>query len=107
MIIRGKISVSQYRKLRRRTPRCLRKKCGTENVYTQVVGGEYYGSPWKKFCLTVLKRFVGEPLGVSEKFRCRKSLGKRDRERGIPILRRNIFASKYRNISQRNPSVFH
>ena len=66
----------------------------------------YHDFPLKNFCLTVPEKFVEEPFCVSEKFWFRKMLGIREGT-GITIFRQNCFASQYRIISYRNPSVFH
>ena len=58
--------------------------------------GEYHDFPSKFFCLTVPKRFVGEPFGVSlisgiEKFYASEGY--------VTVFRRKFFVSQYRNIS--------
>ncbi len=39
---------------------------GTEKVWIRGRGGEYQDIPWKKFCFTYPKKFIGEPFSVSQ-----------------------------------------
>ena len=59
-------------------------------------GGEYQDLPSKIFCLTVPKKFVGEPFSVSLISGIEKLYAS---EGYVTIFRRKFFVSQYRNIS--------
>ena len=67
-------------------------------------GREYQDNPWKNFCFTVPKIFVGEPLlfhyfRVSKKFMLERVMSR------FSIFCRTFFVSQCRKYSQVNPSV--
>ena len=58
-------------------------------------------------CLTVPKKFVGEPFCVSENFWYRKNLWIRRGEGGsVTIFHRKFVVSQYRKTWQGNPCLF-
>ena len=64
--------------------------------------GKYQEFPSKIFCLSVPKKFIGEPYRLSlisgiEKFYASEGY--------VTIFRRKFFVAQYRNISKRNPSM--
>ena len=64
--------------------------------------GEVSRFSFEKFCLTVPKKFVGEPIRESviagvEKFYASEGY--------VTIFHRNFFVSQHRNVSQRNLSM--
>ena len=95
---RSKFLVSQYRKFRWGTLRCIRKLRVLKNFYASE-RGEYHVSPSKTFCHTIQKNFVGEHFGVSRNFGYRKILCIREGGGGYHVLRQKLFVTQYRKNS--------
>ena len=101
-----KIVLSQStERIRGRTLQCFRKSLLSKNVRDK--RGVCSDFPSNLFCLTVPNNFVRESLCNSGKLRYGEILWTRRGEEGsFTIFRRNLFVSRYPNVSQRNPSVF-
>ena len=84
--------------------RCIVKYRVAKNFLHQS-GRGYQISPWKTFCHTVSKGFLGEHFGVYGNFGYRKILCIREGG-GITHFRRIFFVTQYRKMSLGNTSVY-
>ena len=81
---------------------CFRKPLVAKKFVEKKGGGGLLKLSVGNFCLTVPKKFVGEPFSLSLASGTKIIYAS---EGYVTIIRRTVFVSQYRNISQRNPPL--